>query len=189
MHAGIAVYSRRAVPLAAWTAGLELANVVADPDRACLVLESGVNVRWRYGNYRRTPENTADARAWEAAKAGARCGAASLGSSSNPHGSPITCAHPLLVCAWEAAKAGARCAGASLGSSRRPHGSPALVFLHLQAGQNAVPAFPCRKKNSMHRRLLTAGGTYSTVAGDALAEAAIGLDESTDEDMARCWWC
>ena len=82
--AGIAVYSRRAVPLAAWTAGLELANVVADPDRACLVLESGVSARWRYGNYRRTPENTADARAWEAAKIQARCGAAGVVSSLLP---------------------------------------------------------------------------------------------------------
>lgn len=68
------MYSRRAVPLAAWTAGLELANVVADADRACLVLETGVNVRWRYGNYQRTAENTADARAWEAAKVAARYG-------------------------------------------------------------------------------------------------------------------
>ena len=67
------MYSRRAVPLAAWTAGLELANVAADAERACLVLETGVNARWRYGNYRRSPENTADARAWEAAKAASRC--------------------------------------------------------------------------------------------------------------------
>ncbi|EIE22290.1 PsaB RNA binding protein [Coccomyxa subellipsoidea C-169] len=69
---GVAVYSRRAVPLAAWTSGLEVANVAADADRACLVLETGVNQRWRYGNYQRTPENTADARAWEAAKIAAR---------------------------------------------------------------------------------------------------------------------
>ncbi len=74
--AGVAVYSRRAVPLAAWTSGLEVANVAADSDRACLVLETGVNQRWRYGNYQRTPENTADARAWEAAKTAARCTAA-----------------------------------------------------------------------------------------------------------------
>ena len=70
--AGVAVYSRRATPLAAWTSGLEVANVVADADRACLVLETGVNQRWRYGNYRRSAENTADARAWEAAKVAAR---------------------------------------------------------------------------------------------------------------------
>ena len=67
------MYSRRAVPLAAWTSGLEVANVAADADRACLVLETGVNQRWRYGNYQRTPENTADARAWESAKIAARC--------------------------------------------------------------------------------------------------------------------
>lgn len=66
------MYSRRAMPLAAWTAGFELANVVADTERSCLVLETGVNQRWRYGTYRRTAENTADARAWEAAKVASR---------------------------------------------------------------------------------------------------------------------
>lgn len=76
--AGVAVYSRRAMPLAAWTSGLELANVSADADRACLVLETGVNQRWRYGNYQRTPKNTADARAWEAAKIAVRFDSRSL---------------------------------------------------------------------------------------------------------------
>ncbi len=71
--AGVAVYSARSVPLAAWTAGYELANLAADADRACLVLETGVNQRWRYGSYRRTPENTAEARAWQDAKAAVRC--------------------------------------------------------------------------------------------------------------------
>lgn len=66
------------MPLAAWTSGLEVANVAADADRACLVLETGVNQRWRYGNYQRTPENTADARAWEAAKAAARLGSVQI---------------------------------------------------------------------------------------------------------------
>lgn len=41
----------------------------ADTDRACLILESGVNQRWRYGSYRRSPETTAEAQAWEEAKA------------------------------------------------------------------------------------------------------------------------
>jgi len=70
--AGVAVYSARSVPLAAWTAGYELANLAADADRACLVLETGVNQRWRYGSYRRSPENTAEARAWQDAKAAVR---------------------------------------------------------------------------------------------------------------------
>ena len=74
------MYSRRATPLAAWTSGLEVANVVADADRACLVLETGVNQRWRYGNYRRSAENTADANAWEAAKIAARYATASVSS-------------------------------------------------------------------------------------------------------------
>ena len=52
--------------------------MVADADRACLVLETGVNQRWRYGNYRRSAENTADANAWQAAKVAARYVTASL---------------------------------------------------------------------------------------------------------------
>lgn len=46
---------------------------MADPDRACLVLETGVNERFRYGRYRRTPESTAEAQAWEEAKRGVKC--------------------------------------------------------------------------------------------------------------------
>lgn len=38
---GVAVFSRRALPLAAWTNGLEIACVKADVARACLVLETG----------------------------------------------------------------------------------------------------------------------------------------------------
>ena len=67
---GVAIYSRRAKPLAAWTNGLELAAVAADTDRACLVLETGVNDRWKYGAYRRTQETTEEAYAWEQAKLG-----------------------------------------------------------------------------------------------------------------------
>lgn len=65
---GLCVFSRRALPLAAWTNGLELAAIKADTDRACLILESGVNQRWRYGAYRRSPTATAEAQAWEDAK-------------------------------------------------------------------------------------------------------------------------
>lgn len=60
--------SRRADPLAAWTDSLDLAAVVADTDRAFLILETGFSERWRYGAYRRTLETTAEATAWEAAK-------------------------------------------------------------------------------------------------------------------------
>ena len=65
---GVAVYSRRADPMAAWTNGLELAAVAADTDRAFLILETGVSQRWRYAAYRRTLETTAEAQAWEEAK-------------------------------------------------------------------------------------------------------------------------
>ena len=44
--------------------------VVADADRAFLVLETGVNDRWKYGAYRRTQETTEEAYAWEQAKLG-----------------------------------------------------------------------------------------------------------------------
>lgn len=44
---GVAVFSRRAEALAAWTSGVELASVSADTDRACLILETGVNDRFR----------------------------------------------------------------------------------------------------------------------------------------------
>eukprot|EP00891_Asterochloris_glomerata_P003089 jgi/Astpho2/3089/e_gw1.00051.118.1_t len=65
---GVAVYSKRAEALAAWTNGLELAALTADVDRACLILETGVNQRWRYGGYRRSPETTGEAKEWENAK-------------------------------------------------------------------------------------------------------------------------
>ena len=68
LPAGVAVYSRRAGALAAWTNSLELAAVSADTDRAFLILDTGVNQRWRYGGYRRTVETTAEANAWEEAK-------------------------------------------------------------------------------------------------------------------------
>ena len=66
---GIAVFSRRAVPLAAWTNGLELACMKADIDRSCILLETGVRERWKYGAWRRSPEANEEAQNWEAAKA------------------------------------------------------------------------------------------------------------------------
>ena len=68
------MYSKRAEALAAWTNGLELAALTADVDRACLILETGVNQRWRYGGYRRSPETTGEAKEWENAKKNNRWG-------------------------------------------------------------------------------------------------------------------
>eukprot|EP00892_Ulva_mutabilis_P004990 jgi/Ulvmu1/2863/UM146_0005.1 len=69
---GVAVFSRRAVPLAAWTNGLEIACMKADTDRCCLLLEAGVRDRYRYGAWRRSPEATAEAKSWEQAKEGSK---------------------------------------------------------------------------------------------------------------------
>ena len=66
---GVAVFSRRSMPLAAWTNGLEIAGVKADVDRSCLVLETGVSQRWRYGAWRPNPTTIAEAQGWEEAKA------------------------------------------------------------------------------------------------------------------------
>ncbi len=55
------MFTRRAAAMAAWTNGLELAALKADTDRACLVLETGVSERWRYGAYRRSQDATAEA--------------------------------------------------------------------------------------------------------------------------------
>lgn len=65
---GVAVFSRRALPLAAWTNGLEIAGVTADVERSSLVLETGVNQRWRYGGWRASPQSADEARGWEASK-------------------------------------------------------------------------------------------------------------------------
>lgn len=65
---GVAIYTRRALPLAGWLAGYELAAVTADAERGCLVLETGVNTRWRYAALPRGGEG--EARAWEEAKKG-----------------------------------------------------------------------------------------------------------------------
>lgn len=65
---GVAVFSRRAMPLAAWTNGLEMGMIEVDRDRACLILETGVGKRWRYASYRASPQADAEGAAWEAAK-------------------------------------------------------------------------------------------------------------------------
>lgn len=67
---GVAVFSRRALPMAAWTNGLEIAAVKADVERSCLILETGVNQRWRYGGWRPSAESVEEAEGWEEAKQG-----------------------------------------------------------------------------------------------------------------------
>ena len=71
-HAGVAVFSRRALPLAAWTNGLEIAGVKADVERSCLILETGVTQRWRYGGWRATPDSIEEAEGWEDCKNGVK---------------------------------------------------------------------------------------------------------------------
>lgn len=45
-------------------------GVKADVDRNSLILETGVNQRWRYGGWRPSPDSIAEAEGWEEAKAG-----------------------------------------------------------------------------------------------------------------------
>jgi hypothetical protein len=49
--AGVAVFSQRALPLAAWTNGLELAGLKTDTEMGYLVLETGVNTQYRYCHF------------------------------------------------------------------------------------------------------------------------------------------
>jgi hypothetical protein len=51
------------------------AGVKADVERSCLILETGVNQRWRYGGWRASPDSIEEAQGWEDAKEGTRCGA------------------------------------------------------------------------------------------------------------------
>ena len=69
---GVAVFSRRSLPLAAWTNGLDIATVKADVDRSCLILETGVNQRWRYGGWRPSPDSIEEAKGWEDCKNGVK---------------------------------------------------------------------------------------------------------------------
>ncbi|MEW5300117.1 MAG: hypothetical protein WDW36_003071 [Sanguina aurantia] len=69
---GVAVFSRRALPLAAWTNGLEIAGVKADVERSCLVLETGVNQRWRYGGWKPSEDSIGEAEGWEESKQGVK---------------------------------------------------------------------------------------------------------------------
>merc|ERR1712187_367137 len=65
---GVAVFSSRAVPLAAWTNCLEIAALSADIEKSSLVLETGIDQRWKYGSYRRSESADQEALAWEIAK-------------------------------------------------------------------------------------------------------------------------
>ncbi|KAL2939904.1 Protein TAB2-like protein chloroplastic [Bienertia sinuspersici] len=65
---GLAVASSRAKPLAAWMNGLEVCSIEADTSRASLFLSVGIATRYTYATYKKTPETTQEAEAWEAAK-------------------------------------------------------------------------------------------------------------------------
>ena len=69
---GVAVFSRRSLPLSAWTNGLDIATVKADVERSCLILETGVNQRWRYGGWKPSPDSIEEARGWEDCKDGVK---------------------------------------------------------------------------------------------------------------------
>ncbi|KAL6760686.1 PsaB RNA binding protein [Haematococcus lacustris] len=60
--------NRRALPLAAWTNGLEIAAVKADVARSSLILETGVTQRWRYGGWRTNQDAIDEAENWEDCK-------------------------------------------------------------------------------------------------------------------------
>merc|ERR1712118_75995 len=65
---GIVVISCRAFPLAAWTDSHEIAAISTYPAENCLVVEFGINERWRYGRYRPNEAAIKEAQAWESAK-------------------------------------------------------------------------------------------------------------------------
>eukprot|EP00239_Pterosperma_sp_CCMP1384_P005130 CAMPEP_0197850300 /NCGR_PEP_ID=MMETSP1438-20131217/14943_1 /TAXON_ID=1461541 /ORGANISM="Pterosperma sp., Strain CCMP1384" /LENGTH=228 /DNA_ID=CAMNT_0043463395 /DNA_START=715 /DNA_END=1401 /DNA_ORIENTATION=+ len=65
---GVAVFSQRALPLAAWTNGLELMALKVDDLMGSLILETGINSEWRYASYRRSKAACQEALDWEEAK-------------------------------------------------------------------------------------------------------------------------
>lgn len=56
--------------VAAAVAASHPTGVKADVERNSLILETGVNQRWRYGGWRPSPDSIAEAEGWEEAKAG-----------------------------------------------------------------------------------------------------------------------
>ncbi|XP_022876658.1 protein TAB2 homolog, chloroplastic isoform X2 [Olea europaea var. sylvestris] len=65
---GLAVATSRAKPLAAWMNGLEVCSIEADVAKASLILSVGISTRYIYATYKKTPDTTVEAEAWEAAK-------------------------------------------------------------------------------------------------------------------------
>ncbi|RDX82045.1 Protein TAB2-like, chloroplastic, partial [Mucuna pruriens] len=65
---GLAVASSSATALAALINGLEVCAVEADAARARLILSVGISTRYVYSTYKKTPDTTSEAEAWEAAK-------------------------------------------------------------------------------------------------------------------------
>ena len=47
---------------------MDLSNIKPDKKRACLILETGVNNKWKYAAFEKTKENVEEAEAWEQAK-------------------------------------------------------------------------------------------------------------------------
>ena len=52
---------------------MQLANVGVDMSMSSLILQTGINKRFRYGSFKRSDENVAEAEAWEAAKQQCGC--------------------------------------------------------------------------------------------------------------------
>ena len=54
--------------ITAWSNGLEVCSIEVDIDKASLILSTGVNTRYVYATYKKTPSSTKEAEAWNAAK-------------------------------------------------------------------------------------------------------------------------
>ena len=52
----------------AWMNGLEVCSIEANTAKASLILSVGISTRYTYATYKKTPETTKEAEAWEAAK-------------------------------------------------------------------------------------------------------------------------
>lgn len=65
---GLAVASSSATALAAVLSGLEVCSIEADVARARLILSVGISTRYIFSTYKKTPQTSSEAEAWEAAK-------------------------------------------------------------------------------------------------------------------------
>ena len=52
---------------------MQLANLAVDVSLSSLILQTGINKRFRYGAFKRSDENVAEAESWEATKANCGC--------------------------------------------------------------------------------------------------------------------